>query len=332
MIEGHGDDIYGKQDIKMNFSSNIYPNPNKELKEHLQQHLGLISHYPPPSASELEQLLAEEYGVSEQEVMVTSGATDAIYLIAQTFRDDRTFKVFPPTFSEYEDACRIFGYEEHPVGALCWLCNPNNPMGDVVDNDFICQLSRQHKWVVADQSYEDYTSEERMSAKDAISLGNVIQIRSLTKKHAIPGLRIGFVTAPEAIISRLRAQYRPWAVNALAIEAGIWLTRHHKDSIPDIKALLLQTQKLREMLLAIGGIEVMPTKTTFMLCRLEKNYAETLKDYLIREHHILIRDASNFRGLTPQHFRISTQTEQENCALVRAIREFQQLSNSKKIT
>lgn len=332
MIEGHGDDIYGKQDIKMNFSSNIYPNPNKELKEHLRQHLGLISHYPPPAATELERLLAEEHEVSEQEVMVTSGATDAIYLIAQTFREERTFKVFPPTFSEYEDACRIFSLEERPDGALCWLCTPNNPTGDVVNNDYIRQLSRQHKWVVADQSYEDYTSEERMSAKDAISLGNVIQIRSLTKKHAIPGLRIGFVTAPEAIISRLKAQYRPWAVNALAIEAGIWLTRHHKNSIPDIKALLLQTQKLREMLLAIGGIEVMPTKTTFMLCRLEKNYAETLKDYLIREHHILIRYASNFRGLTPHHFRIATQTEQENNALVKAVREFQQLSNSKKIT
>ena len=332
MIEGHGDDIYGKQDIKMNFSSNIYPNPNNGLKEHLRQHLGLISHYPPPAATELERLLAEEHEVSEQEVMVTSGATDAIYLIAQTFREERTFKLFPPTFSEYEDACRIFSFLEHPDGALCWLCTPNNPTGDVVNNDYIRQLSRQHKWVVADQSYEDYTSEERMSAKDAISLGNVIQIRSLTKKHAIPGLRIGFVTAPEAIISRLRAQYRLWAVNALAIEAGIWLTRHQKNNIPDIKALLLQTQTLREQLLAIDGIDVMPTKTTFMLCTLKKNYVDTLKDYLIREHHILIRDASNFKGLTPHHFRIATQTEQENNALVKAVREFQQLSNNKKIT
>ena len=332
MIEGHGDDIYGRQDIKMNFSSNIYPNQNNELKEHLRQHLGLISHYPPPAAAELERLLAEEYGVNEREVMVTSGATDAIYLIAQAFRDERTFKVFPPTFSEYEDACRIFSYEEHPDGALCWLCTPNNPTGDVVSNDFIRQLSRQHKWVVADQSYEDYTLEARMGAKEAIRLGNVIQIRSLTKKHAIPGLRIGFVTAPESIINRLKAQYRPWAVNALAIEAGIWLTRHQKNNIPDIKALLLQTQTLREQLLAIDGIDVMPTKTTFMLCTLKKNHADVLKDYLIREHRILIRDASNFRGLTPHHFRIATQTEQENCALFRAIREFQQLCNSKKIT
>ena len=50
--------------------------------------------------------------------------------------------------------------------------------------------------------------------------------------------------------------------------------------------------------------------------------AEELKDYLAREHHMLIRDASNFRSLTPYHFRVASQTPAENDALVEAIKQF----------
>jgi threonine-phosphate decarboxylase len=37
---------------------------------------------------------------------------------------------------------------------------------------------------------------------------------------------------------------------------------------------------------------------------------------------MLIRDASNFKGLTPQHFRVAAQTPDENDALVEAIADF----------
>ncbi len=55
--------------------------------------------------------------------------------------------------------------------------------------------------------------------------------------------------------------------------------------------------------------------------------AEELKDYLAQEHHLLIRDASNFRGLTPHHFRVASQTPAENDALVDAIKQFITLKN-----
>ena len=49
--------------------------------------------------------------------------------------------------------------------------------------------------------------------------------------------------------------------------------------------------------------------------------AAELKDYLAREHHMLIRDASNFCSLTPYHFRVASQTPAENDALVEAINQ-----------
>ena len=109
MLSGHGDDIYNYSGIRMNFSSNIYAHANLTgLEAHLCSHIDLIRSYPEPSPRSLEEMMAEKYGISPDEVLVTSGATDAIYLIAQTFREKGTFKVLPPTFSEFEDACRLF--------------------------------------------------------------------------------------------------------------------------------------------------------------------------------------------------------------------------------
>ena len=72
----------------------------------------------------------------------------------------------------------------------------------------------------------------------------------------------------------------------------------------------------------IPGIAVMETQTNFMLCTVEKRTAALLKDYLARSHGMLIRDASNIKGLTQHHFRVAAQKPEENDALVEAIKIF----------
>ena len=373
MINGHGDDIYQYSGIRCNFSSNISPLiDNKQLRQYLAERLEVIRNYPEPSAHSLEVLLAARHGISADEVLVTSGATDAIYLIAQTLRDERlwglaearagesaemrTFAVSRPTFSEYADACRMFGYEEvvgeasmlyedgsshnckawklHPLQAdgckawklhplLCWLCNPNNPTGEVQTTDTVKELAHRHRWLVIDQSYEDYTLEPQLSAPEAIDMQNVIVIHSMTKRFAVPGLRLGYITAPREVIARLRSNYRPWAVNALAIEAGCWLMEHEMPYYrEEMKMLLAQAQYLRERLRGVFGIHVYPTSTNFMLCSIQQSTAAELKAYLLEHHGFLIRDASNFEGLSASHFRIATQLPESNDKLVEAIRTF----------
>ena len=142
MIEGHGDDLYRYNNIKMNFSSNIYNGTDlSELDAFLCTQMAVIRSYPEPSAASLEQMIASECGISTDEVLVTSGAVDAIYLIAQAYRKEGTCHVLRPTFREYEDACRVFGYQESRDGALCWLCNPNNPTGDVMAVEDVLALA-----------------------------------------------------------------------------------------------------------------------------------------------------------------------------------------------
>lgn len=325
MINGHGDDIYKYSGIRCNFSSNISPLTDTGLlRQHLATRLEVIDHYPEPLAHSLEVMIATELNISPTEVLVTSGATDAIYLIAQTLRNEQTFAVKRPTFSEYADACRMFGYEEAPKGgAVRWLCNPNNPTGEVRTTDTIKVLSRRHHWLVIDQSYEDYTYVPLLSAQAAIEMRNVVVVHSMTKRFAIPGLRLGYITAPTAVIARLRANYRPWAVNALAIEAGCWLLKHKMPYYREyMRQLFAQTRFLSDRLRGIFGIHVNPTNTNFMLCSIKQSSAAELKDYLLDHHGFLIRDASNFEGLSACHFRIATQLPEFNEELVEAIKTY----------
>ena len=324
MIEGHGDDLYRYENIKMNFSSNIYAGTDlSALESYLSSRMDVVRSYPEPSAASLEQMIAHECGITPDEVLVTSGAVDAIYLIAQAYRHEGTCCILQPTFREYEDACRVYGYQEREDGALCWLCNPNNPTGDVMGTDDVLVLAERHRLLIVDQSYEDYTMAPLLQPADVVGLDNIILLHSMTKRYAVPGLRLGYMTASATIISRLREQYRPWAINALSLEAGKWLVQRGVTAIPDIPSYLAETQRLRAMLNEIEGIETRDTQTNFFLCTIAQTTAAELKEYLAREHGILIRDASNFTGLTPHHFRIATQSPTENDALVAAIRNYE---------
>ena len=105
MIEGHGDDLYRYDNIKMNFSSNIYNGTDlSALDAYLCTRMAAIRSYPEPSAASLEKMIASDCGISPDEVMVTSGAVDAIYLIAKVYRREGACHILQPTFREYEDA------------------------------------------------------------------------------------------------------------------------------------------------------------------------------------------------------------------------------------
>ena len=58
------------------------------------------------------------------------------------------------------------------------------------------------------------------------------------------------------------------------------------------------------------------------MVRLKKGSASELKSFLLEKYGILIRDASNFRGLDESYIRLSTQSAVENDTLVDALKEW----------
>ena len=340
MIEGHGDDSYKyNRPITSNFSSNVYSKVDlSELKAHLCSRIEGIGNYPEPEPYTLEARLARRHRLPADAVCVTNGATEAIYLIAQTFRGTNT-AILQPTFSEYADACWIHGHKVTSLYQLptqkegfllpkeirmLWLCNPNNPTGTVVDKAYLTELIKRNSQVcfIIDQSYEYFTLCTLFSPAEAAEFPNVLLLHSMTKRYAVPGLRLGYITADGGLLKRLRSHRMPWSVNQLAIEAGLHLLEHDVPNPLDVPAYLQETARLRTALESLGGLEVWATETHFMLVRLRFGKASALKEYLAGEHGILIRDASNFDGLDEHFFRIATQTSDENDRLVEAIKQW----------
>lgn len=337
MLNGHGDDVYQyDREIVSNFSSNVYNQTDLSgLKAYLSTQLDLITSYPHPEAATLRTKIAEKSAVSPDNVCLMNGSVEAIYLIAQVFREKHS-AIMIPTFSEYADACSIHGHQIKYIYTLdgisefdvVWLCNPNNPTGRVYDKIYLMEVISRHPDVcfVLDQAYESFVLKPVFSSAEAMVLPNVILLHSLTKKYAIPGLRLGYVTAHKDQICRLRMQRMPWSVNSMAIAAGHYLLDH--DEPLDISSYLREKERLSVALRSITDLEVFYSDTHFMLIRLRRGNAVALKEFLANEYGILIRDASNFRGLDDSYIRIAAQTPEENDVLVRAIQSWLKTLNN----
>lgn len=330
MIEGHGDDLwrYGSR-IRHNFSSNIYASfDHGKLMRELMTDPAVLSSYPEPSPVSLEEALSSGKGCRKDEVMVTNGATEAIYIIAHRYEGMRSV-ILSPTFSEYNDACTIHRHDISLIANITamrvetdivWICNPNNPTGKVFPKDYLIKIidSNPGKVFVIDQAYSDYTSKPVLTAADATGRENVILLGSMTKRFGVPGLRIGYAVACGTIIAELSKLRMPWSVNSAAIKGGLYLLAHEEDYQIDSGFLNSEALRISEELKRLG-VSVLPTDCNFLLCELPHGTAADLKKYLIEEEGVLIRDASNFQFLSPAHFRIAVQSPAENDLLLKTV-------------
>ncbi len=360
MIEGHGDDIYRyKGRIKANFSSNVYNGvEHSGLYAFLSGKMDVMLSYPEPQPVTLEERIANNYtktgcrNISPSCVCATNGATEAIYLVAQAFAGSNS-AIIEPTFSEYSDACSMYRHKIEHLSSLeecrdfcinthgqkvVWLCNPNNPTGRVYDKNELCKLIKDNSNVlfVIDQSYEFFTLKELIGADEGVDFGNTVLLHSMTKRYAVPGVRLGYMTASESIMEKIRKERMPWSVNAFAIETGLFLLENDISSATSVPQLLERSRNLAESIEKIGGVKgscfkVHPSDTHYMLVHIVKEIdykngisscsASVLKEHLAKEHGILIRDASNFALLDKSWFRIATQTPNENILLIKALEE-----------
>ncbi|MBQ9668482.1 MAG: pyridoxal phosphate-dependent class II aminotransferase [Prevotella sp.] len=330
MLYGHGDDLYRYGDIRLNFSSNVYSHfDHSGLYAHLAGRLATVTNYPEPAPASLEERLATILSLEPEQVMATNGATEAIYLVAQAYSGRRS-AILAPTFSEYADACRLSDHlilyierlADLPADAqLLWLCNPNNPTGTVVDHDALlnCIDSRPQTLFVIDASYAPFTQRPLLTPAEGARRTNVVMLHSMTKRFAVPGLRLGYVTANAEVIRLLRRRQMPWSIGSLSQLAALYLLEHREDYALPTAQLISECQRMAQALQATGMIDVHPSDTHILLCRLRQGTAAGLKERLARRHGLLIRDAANFRGLTPAHFRIAVQSPEEDDELLRAI-------------
>ncbi len=337
MITGHGDDRYRfDRTIRADFSSNVwFGGPPPELINHLERNLHLIGSYPEPDAGELCRIIAAHQGVDPRQVLVFNGSVEAFYTVALAFRGSAS-SVLSPSFAEYEDACRVHGhrlcfFKGDDFDAtlksgteMVWLGNPNNPDGRIFSVMQVEKALRNNPdtLLVVDEAYAGLVSGFQSVIALTRRYANLVVVRSLTKSCVIPGLRLGYIVTTERVAERIRRYQMPWSVNALAQEAGNYLIGRMGEGDVDCHRIGKLSRDLQLLIGMVDGFRVVPSETPFFLVEMQSGSAAGLKDYLIREHGLLIRDASNFRGLNERYFRVCTRDENENRLLVEGLKAY----------
>jgi threonine-phosphate decarboxylase len=344
----HGDRAAAEPGILLDFSVSLNPagrygsppplRPSAVFDALLQVGWDM-GRYPDPDCRALTARLAWLHGVEPAQVVVGNGANDLIYAAARALAPPQA-AVVEPTYTEYLRASLLAGAtvahwlsegEDFRPGPfdpgranLVWLCNPNNPTGQLWPPgalaDWIASLPGTV--FVVDEAYLPFRADEaEHTLIPAVRrLANLVVLRSFTKVYALPGLRLGYAVSSPALAERLRAQVVPWSVNAVAQAVGA--------AALEDEAFLARTRAwLRETLgpftAGLAGcstcLRPLPSQANFVLVRL----AEVASGWLARrlaERGIAVRDASNFVGLDDRYVRLSLRGPEDNQRLLRELR------------
>lgn len=310
-----------------------------------QIHLGdmPIEQYPDSKATGLRQQLSEKLSVPPDDILVGSGTTELIRLIALAyFRQGDVVQIPEPTYGEYEVAVRIAGakplkhwtraednfapriedivdlIDEHHSKAI-FICNPNNPTGKYFYRREIEAILTAvgNGMLILDEAYLSFVDQSWPSL-ELISQGNVVILRSMTKDYALAGLRLGYAIASGEIIDNLRRVCPPWNVNAVAQKVGAMILEDEEyleQSKPQIrKAKQFLLDELSQL-----GFELLPSDTHYFLVKVGN--AQEFRTSLLR-HGIQVRDGTSF-GL-PEYIRIAPRTLPECQRLIDVLGELKE--------
>lgn len=202
------------------------------------------------------------------------------------------------------------------------LSNPNNPTGAALALDDIKRLTAELAdldRIIIDESFIDFSQIES-AAEHAINQHNVIVFKRLGKSLGWHGVRLGYAISNTKISRQLRDKVPYWNINGLA---AFVLQR-----VADLRTELNQSFALCKQdrnafsyaLSTIEGLKVFPSEANFLYVELPEHVdGKNLRDNLLAEHRLLIRECGNKIGSTSQFLRLAVNRPTENKMLVDAL-------------
>lgn len=298
----------------LEFSASINPlGPSPRVRDAIAKAIDQIVHYPDPYASRLTAALAQRWNVDPSRILCGNGATDLIHFLARTWPHQHV-TLAVPTFSEfhraYPNAEHTGIHDQWPDTGLLVIVNPNNPTGEAVT------LRRRTGFTLVDESFLDFTD-----LPTAMNSDSVLVLRSLTKFHALPGLRVGALVGPPDLIHMLRHFREPWQVNVLAEAAALAALGDEEHATQTRRYLLRERERLWPLLQELPGVLPFPTVANYFFAHV-RYPADRLCQYLL-ERRILIRNCTGAPGVAGEAVRLAIRNAGENDRLLAAWREFQ---------
>ncbi len=336
----------------LDFSANInFLGPSPQAVAAARRAVDEMGWYPLDPPDPLRRAAADFFRVSEESVILGNGASELIFLVVAHLRPRRVL-VLGPTFTEYERAARAWGAEvdvanasegadfAHTPADMCalqsrleaadlvFLCDPNNPTGDLWTRDardtVIDVCRRADTTVFVDESFLAFTA----AWPDGGAIGpgagappdHVIVLHSLTKILAMPGLRVGALLASPGMAEGLAPRVPPWNVNCVAQAAAVagLADRGLLEHTPG--AVAAAREEVTAALRVTPGVAcVLPAAANFLCLRLDASSASEIAARLLREHGVLVCDLSDFPGLGPSYLRVAVREPADNRRLAEAL-------------
>jgi threonine-phosphate decarboxylase len=350
MFKGHGGHIKHSTNYRNNgildFSASINPLGYPEnVRKVILENFDDILHYPDIDCTSLRKYIGQKAGRPKDEIIVGNGSTELFYLIPRALKPSKGI-VFQPTFSEFAEALKCshaetvnnmlrpeedfcFTYQESNFDdkkvKMVFLCNPNNPTGQLVEKTVIVSMVKHHPAItfVIDEAFMDFVDgQEKYSIMhEAGTLRNLIVVRSLTKFYGFPGIRIGYLAAHADLIIKMMEYKEPWSVNALAQYAARAALEDEAFVSRSRDFMFAERLFLFEELKRIQGFSPYSPTANYILVKITANTmtSSSLCNQLLA-HGIAIRNCSNFTGLNDQYFRVAVRTREENARLVTALK------------
>jgi histidinol-phosphate/aromatic aminotransferase/cobyric acid decarboxylase-like protein len=281
-----------------------------------------IDDYPDPHCVAAREAAALRWRRPVEEIACGAGTAELIHALALALLRPGDSVVIPrPAFSEYGRAALLAGARVHRATndgliaairahrpRLAFVAAPSSPAGSVMARSALRAVAdacaEGATLLIVDQAYDAFTAAP-LGTPALPGHPAVIHLRSLTKDHALAGVRVGFAIGPSTTIANLARVRVPWSVSAAAQAGAVAaLTDEAEAHVCRTIALLRASAGELWRWCDSVGIERVPSDTHYGLLRAQAR-------------GIMVRDCTSF-GL-PGWIRVAVRTEPENDILRRGL-------------
>jgi histidinol-phosphate aminotransferase len=300
---------------------------------------GDLNRYPDPYQKQLKGKLAKLKGVSEENIFVGNGSDEVIDLAFRIFCNPGVDSalIFSPTYGMYAVSAAINNiqfltiplnsafqlniekvkpYLTDPTVKMIFICSPNNPTGNLIDQkDIEFVLTNFNGIVIVDEAYIDFVKGASL-IRWVNKYNNLIVCQTFSKAYALAAARIGMAYAHKDVIALFSKVKPPYNVSALNQQAALDVLDKPEVFEQGISVILNERKRLEKELLEISLVKkIYPSDANFLL--IEVGNADKLYALLV-ERKIITR---NRNKLVANCIRITVGTTQENNALLNALKE-----------
>lgn len=341
----HGGDIY-RNDIELDFSVNVNPFGIPDLvKEALTDGLKQVCQYPDMQCSQLKKELAIHLSfVQEEQIICGNGASELLMGICRAIMPKKAL-IVAPGFSGYEYALSAVGakieycYLRKQDGYACTLdfiecmkqqkpdvvilAHPSNPVGRLLTEEVFEAVLSCAKgmgcYLIIDECFINLTLHGKQDTKLSYikDYEKFMILRAFTKSFAMPGIRLGYLIGKnETLLSNIEKQLPEWNVSVFAQLAGIAALKENVFLEKSVKEIEIERNWVIEELLKLG-IEVFSSDANFLL------FYDPKVDWYqkLLQEKILIRDCSDYEGLSKGYYRIAIKSHAENKQLIQLLKQ-----------